>query len=261
MRAGHLSGFVAAALAIIACGASTAALGQAPGAPPSVTDPSLPQPAPLVCPAPAAAVVMPTSGLTFTLPPDPADPNALACAPSEPPPPVRPPAPSLFHMMALPIGYSPALRKWEHARESSLAGHPGPWEELVAQANRVTGGNPIGMVNQWVNWHVRYRNDPSDEWASAATTLARGYGDCEDFALAKMALLGALGIPADSMYLVLLHDRQGDQHAVLVVSREGRRYVLDNRTDRLLTAEQVDDYTPILSFSGSFAWTYGKPMR
>jgi predicted transglutaminase-like cysteine proteinase len=162
-------------------------------------------------------------------------------------------------MAALPVGKSAPQQKWESARLGVLADHPGPWDELIAQANQVSSGNPIGMVNQWVNWHVLYRADSEgDEWASAPTTLTRGFGDCEDFALAKLALLLALGIPSDEMYLVVLRDHRLDPHAVLVVNRDGRFYVLDNRTDMVLTADEIDDYTPIVSFSGAFAWTYGK---
>ena len=206
------------------------------------------------------AFVMPTTGLAFTLPPDPSANEQAACVSSAPPPPVRPPAPDLFRMAAVPVGKVPPLQKWQQARFGALADHPGPWDELLAQANQVTLGDPVGMINQWVNWHVRYRDDAAgDEWTSAGTTLERGFGDCEDFALAKMALLAALGIPPDEMFLVLLRDGRDEQHAVLVVNRDSRRYVLDNRTDKLLTADQIDDYTPILSFSGPFAWTYGNP--
>lgn len=215
---------------------------------------------PAACRAEAASFVMPTTGVPFTLPTNAGSTSALDCAVSAPPALVRPPAPSLFRMAALPVGNGGLNQKWERARLGSVTEHRGPWDELLAQANQVSSGNPIGMVNQWVNWHVRYRSDPADEWASASTTLRRGFGDCEDFALAKMALLLALGVPSDEMYLVLLRDRRLDQHAVLVVNRGGRHYVLDNRTDMVLTAEQIDDYTPILSFSGSFAWTYGKPL-
>ena len=164
-------------------------------------------------------------------------------------------------MAALPIGNALANAKWESARLGAVSEASGPWDELLAQANQVTSGNPLRMVNQWVNWHVRYRDDPAgDEWAPAVTTLRRGYGDCEDFALAKMALLRELGVSTDDMYLVLLRDRGQGEHAVLVVSRGGRLHVLDNRTDMVLAAEQVHDYTPILSFSGPFAWTYGRPV-
>lgn len=213
--------------------------------------------APIPCMEEDPGFVMPTTGVAFTLPPDPGAEAGAECADFVPPP-VRPPAPSLFRMVALPIGNNAPSRKWEDARLSAVTDHAGPWDELLDQAGQGSVHDPVGMVNRWVNWHVTYREDPvADEWATALTTLKRGYGDCEDFALAKMGLLLELGISSDDMYFVLLRDRRQVQHAVLAVNRGGRLYVLDNRTDKVLPADAIVDYTPILSFSGSFAWTYG----
>lgn len=201
--------------------------------------------------------VMPTTGMAFTLPPDEPPAELEICAPL---PPVRPMAPSLFRMIALPVGLNSSLEKWERARLGAVTDRPGPWDELLAQANMIAPGDPIDMVNRWVNWHIRYRIDlPGDEWATAPDTLSRGFGDCEDFAVAKMGLLLALGIPADDMYLVLLRDQRQTDHAVLAVNRDGRLYVLDNRTDTVLPADQIYDYTPIVSYSGPFSWIYGRP--
>ena len=209
--------------------------------------------------APAEQFVMPTTGAVFTLPGDPGATPGTDCPPPEPPPPVRPPAPSLFRMVAMPIGDNAPARKWADARVGGLTDYPGVWTELLSEARRMPALDPVQMVNQWVNWHVRYREDgPADEWATAPVTLMRGYGDCEDFALAKMALLAELGVSPDEMFLVLLRDARQADHAVLAVNRNGRFHVLDNRTDKVLPAEAIADYTPILSFSGTFAWTYGK---
>ncbi|MGX7951593.1 transglutaminase-like cysteine peptidase [Tsuneonella sp. HG249] len=217
------------------------------------------EPAPSVaipCPTEPAPVVMPTTGVPFTLPPD-DEAAAPHCAVPLPPPPVRPPAPSLFRMIALPFGNGAPTQKWHSAREDAIS-EPGPWDELLAQAGKIPGTDPVAMVNQWVNWHVSYRDDPAgDEWAPASATLRRGFGDCEDFALAKMGLLLALGVPSDDMYLVVLRDQRQNDHAVLAVKRDGAMFVLDNRTDKMLPAEAIADYTPVLSFSGAFAWTYG----
>ena len=201
--------------------------------------------------------VLPTTGMVWTFPAAAID-AATQCTPPLPPAPVRPSAPNLFRMAALPIGSMPSLQKWERARAGSLADRDGPWSEMLAQANEVTGGNPLDMVNTWVNWHVRYQDDAGpDEWADALSTLERGAGDCEDFAMTKMALLSALGIPEDDMFLVLLRDRGNSDHAVLAVRRNGGFYILDNRTDRLQEAGEIADYMPVLSYSGEFAWVYG----
>ena len=209
--------------------------------------------------------VMPTTGMAFTLPGS--EPEAVEqlhhCAPVLPPAPVRPPNPSLFSMIAMPIGYGSApMRKWDSVRTVDLSARAGPWSELLGQAGGTADKDPVTMVNSWVNWRVRYQDDRGgDDWASAPATLIRGYGDCEDFALAKMALLKALGVPSDDMFLILLRDSQRTEHAVLAVKRGGRLVILDNRTDLVLPAFKVKDYTPIMSYSGPFAWVYGEVAR
>ncbi|ANY19667.1 Transglutaminase-like domain protein [Tsuneonella dongtanensis] len=208
------------------------------------------------CDAKPEPFVMPTTGAVFTLPPEPD--TLAACEPPPPPPPPRPPAPSLFRMVAMPIGGNAVASKWDAARAGVITDRSGPWDELMSEVRRLPAADPISMVNQWVNWHVRFRDDAGrDEWSPAAETLIRGYGDCEDFALAKMGLLLALGVPGDDMYLVLLRDRAATDHAVLAVSRNGQLFVLDNRTDKILPASAIADYTPVISFSGQYAWTYG----
>ena len=131
----------------------------------------------------------------------------------------------------MPIGDNAPARKWADARLGGLADYPGAWTELLSEARRMPELDPVMMVNQRVNWHVRYREDgPADEWATAPVTLMRGYGDCEDFALAKMALLAELGVSPDEMFLVLLRDKV----LAAVTLTEGKRIVkrLDVDTDR-----------------------------
>ncbi len=209
---------------------------------------------------PKPPFVMPTTGQVFTLPP--VESTEPPC-PAEPPQPVRPPPPDLFGMAALAVTAVPVSRnKWDSARGVNLADVEGSWSELLAQITDPVTPETLDRVNMWVNWHVGFRDDPgADEWSDAVTTFTRGYGDCEDYAIGKMALLAASGVPSDDMFLVLLRDRKAQDHAVLAVRLSGTIHVLDNRTDRLLTADQIADYTPTLSFSGPFAWTYGVRLR
>lgn len=165
-------------------------------------------------------------------------------------------------MTALRAGSTASSQKWEATRSGALADHPGPWNEFLETVSTQSGLDLLATVNLWVNWRVSYRDDlRGDEWANAGMTLERGFGDCEDFALTKLALLSASGRRSDEMYLVLLRDRVGLDHAVLAVREAGRLYVLDNRTDKIQPAEAIDDYRPVLSFSGPFAWTYGQTLK
>ena len=129
------------------------------------------------------------------------------------------------------------------------------------------GGNPgqstIAAVNSWANAKIRYVEDrqlygQADYWADAKTTLRRRAGDCEDIAIAKMALLAGAGVRREDMYLTIARDlvRNAD-HALLVVKAGGKFWLLDNNTDILADASAANDYRPILSYSASGKWLHG----
>ena len=131
----------------------------------------------------------------------------------------------------------------------------------------ISGGSPghstIAAVNSWANARIRYVEDrqlfgQADYWADAKSTLRRRAGDCEDIAIAKMALLAGAGVRREDMYLTIARDlaRNAD-HALLVVKSEGKFWLLDNNTDRLLDASAANDYRPILSYSSSGKWLHG----
>ena len=152
-------------------------------------------------------------------------------------------------------------REWNRVKAEAL-----PRKFTAALAGSVAGASgeaKLAAVNAWTNTHIRFADDPAlygqrDYWASARTTLKRGAGDCEDIAIAKLQLLAAMGVPRADMVLVIARDlaRNAD-HAVLVVKLDGRHYLLDNATDRLLDASQPLDYRPILSFGANEKWLHG----
>ena len=130
----------------------------------------------------------------------------------------------------------------------------------------VAGGGTvdrIASVNSWVNRKVAYTADAklygkADYWASADETLAKGKGDCEDYAIAKMEILAAMGIARGDMYLTLARDLvRRDDHAVLIVKVDGRAIMLDNATDTLLDGDRANDYRPILSFNTNKSYLHG----
>ena len=139
---------------------------------------------------------------------------------------------------------------------SSLGGggHPG---------QATPGNSMIAAVNSWTNAKIRYVEDrqlygQADYWADAKTTLRRRAGDCEDIAIAKMALLAGAGVRREDMYLTIARDlaRNAD-HALLVVKAGGKFWLLDNNTDVLADASAANDYRPILSYSASGKWLHG----
>lgn len=237
--------------------------GPLPEAPPPVEAEAPPCPPPEASETPSPdSVILPTTGAVFSLPPIPGDETAPDCPPPGPPPPVRPPAPDIFGLSAVPVGARSLMAAWDRVREGPpLEGVQGPWMELVEQAPGLPDLDPLDMANRWVNWHVRFVEDAGpDVWASPSETMLRGWGDCEDLSIAKMGLLRLMGVADDDMFLVVLRERHRPvDHAVLAVRRGGRMWVLDNRTDKVLPAEAVTDYVPTVAYTGTFAWIYGAP--
>ena len=178
---------------------------------------------------------------------------------------VRQPAsvdrPDVFNSVALSIGRSPLDARWNQVSGAGIGG------SAAAFAATLRGEQVLAKleaVNGYVNGRVRFVDDRvqfgvADRWQVPSDTLNRGRGDCEDFALAKRAMLRAAGIPDKDLYLVVLKDlsRRAD-HAVLVVRAAGRFLVLDNGTDRIVDSSDVADYKPMLTFaSAGRSYTHG----
>lgn len=171
-------------------------------------------------------------------------------------------SPDLFGSVALAAGHTPEDAKWRRVADYVPAG-AGPWSAVLAQARHQSSREQLGTVNAWVNHAIAYAPDVAnygvaDYWGTARESLARGRGDCKDYAITKMELLRALGVPSDDLYLVLVKDlvRRQD-HAVLAVRLEGRFVVLDSGFDGVMDADDVRDYRPILTYSGARTWVHG----
>jgi predicted transglutaminase-like cysteine proteinase len=57
----------------------------------------------------------------------------------------------------------------------------------------------------------------------------QGYGDCEDFVLAKRQALIARGWPASTLLMTVVREANGEGHAVLMVRTDRGDLVLDNQ--------------------------------
>ncbi len=172
-------------------------------------------------------------------------------------------APDIFGSVALAVGQTPSSSSWRRVASASLPGLDGPWARVEQQARSLSERDQLRLVNAYVNHAIVFTDDArlykvSDYWATAAESLRRGQGDCEDYAIAKMQLLRALGVPSDHLYMVVAHDlvRHAD-HALLAVRVDGRFWILDSATDLVLSADQVRDYRPILTYSDNHTWMHG----
>lgn len=168
--------------------------------------------------------------------------------------------PDIFGTVALKVGHTPLDGRWKRASRARVSGAAGAFASSLRGVDEEAR---LDAINRYVNRRVRFVDDErqygrADVWSTANSTLGRGRGDCEDYAIAKIEMLRSAGFSERNLYLVVLKDlvRRAD-HAVAVVRSGEHMYVLDNGTDELLDSEAVSDYRPILTFSAYGTWTHG----
>ena len=170
--------------------------------------------------------------------------------------------PDVFGSVALPIGNTPYDSMW---RRASAANSPalGGWAGSFTALRQGESERLLRAVNAWVNGRIDFVEDnvggvPAENWQTATDSLGSGRGDCEDYALAKLALLAALGFDRNDLYLVIARDLiTRNNHAVLAVRSGDRLVILDNSTDELIEGDRVNDYRPIFSYSAAGRWIHG----
>jgi hypothetical protein len=73
-----------------------------------------------------------------------------------------------------------------------------------------------------------------------------GFGDCEDYAIAKFVALREASVAPDDLRLVIIRNTlSGEDHAVVAARLEGHWRLLDNRHLVMLEDEQIRRYHPI----------------
>ncbi|WP_239028054.1 transglutaminase-like cysteine peptidase [Geomonas subterranea] len=136
------------------------------------------------------------------------------------------------------------------------------WEELIARDKSRGDRDKLEKVNRFFNERLRFDNDwdvwgVEDYWATPIEFLAKGAGDCEDFAIAKYFTLKAMGVEDEKLRITYVKAlRYNIHHMVLTYygTPEAEPLVLDNLVDSIDHASRRNDLMPILSFNGSGLW-------
>jgi predicted transglutaminase-like cysteine proteinase len=125
------------------------------------------------------------------------------------------------------------------------------WLLAIVDAGRLREGRArLGEINRAINLAIRAVSDEAqyretDVWASPLTTFSRGAGDCEDYAIAKLAALRLAGIAADDLRILIMRDAvRGEDHAVAAARLDGRWLTLDNRRMAMVEDADVRNYRP-----------------
>lgn len=151
--------------------------------------------------------------------------------------------------------------------DCSLRTCSAPEAELAETLAGLTGAGllrKIITVNVVVNGFLAYVRDIesvglSDHWATPQETLRRQTGDCEDYAILKLALLEELGVPAHSLSLTVLKNEMLNAfHAVAAIETDRGFFILDNMHDQVLRDIQIAHYTPLYSLAAGRGYMHGR---
>lgn len=118
----------------------------------------------------------------------------------------------------------------------------------------------LNKVNRYWNYSIKQSTDMEvwgveDYWATPEETLAKGAGDCEDFAIAKMFHAMDLGVSPDKLRLeyVLLSHLSGKKEAHMVLAYyatpKSEPLYLDNVMFEIRTSGQRRDLEPVFSLA------------
>jgi predicted transglutaminase-like cysteine proteinase len=118
---------------------------------------------------------------------------------------------------------------------------------IVDQARAREGRARLGEVNRAINLAIKAANDGADDvWSSPLATFQRGAGDCEDYAIAKLAALRLAGVAPDDLRIVIVRDTQaGEEHAVAAARLDGHWLMLDNRRMAMVEDQAARSYQPL----------------
>lgn len=165
-------------------------------------------------------------------------------------------SPDAFRSVALPLGPNRFSQRW---RRAAAGGGSPRLIELISPARRMNRPAQAYFVNAALNRRIVFRPEAGDRWSTASETLSRSTGDCEDYAIAKMQALRALGVPDRDLFVTIGQDLAVRQaHAVLLVRLGGRFWVLDNRHDAPMLDDRYRDFMPTLSLSpDGKSWLHG----
>lgn len=134
----------------------------------------------------------------------------------------------------------------------------------IAEVTSQDEDSRLKAINTFFNRQILYRDDREtwgvvDYWASPLETLAKGQGDCEDYAIGKYFSLIAAGIPSVKMRMVYVRAQVGSiiqAHMVLAYYPEpnAEPLILDNLVTEIRPASRRPDLVPVFSFNAEGLW-------
>lgn len=134
-------------------------------------------------------------------------------------------------------------------------------DKLIQELANIDEANKLIKVNEFFNNPsiITWQDDniiwnKNDYWANRFESLGKGYGDCEDFVIAKYLTLLNLGVSENKLFFAYVYaylNGKWISHMVLAYypAPNDIPFILDNITNSIKRANQRNDLKPVLSFN------------
>ena len=122
--------------------------------------------------------------------------------------------------------------------------------QTLDEIRQYQGKALVGHLNLSVNQMIK---PAPAAWMSPLEAITMRNGDCKSYSMAKYAGAQELGIPADHVRIVIVHNRRhSEDHMITAVYQEGEWFLLDNLTNFLVKDSEKKDYEPlaVLDYKG-----------
>jgi predicted transglutaminase-like cysteine proteinase len=145
------------------------------------------------------------------------------------------------------------------------------WHRTIEAMKSMPESDKLVSANNFFNKHMRWVQDPEawgqkDYWATPLESMGNRKGDCEDFAIAKYAMLLLAGVNVDKLRITYVKAQMGgaysNVHAAHMVlayypSPAAVPLILDNLITDIYPATKRTDLTPVYGFNSRGLWVGG----
>lgn len=130
------------------------------------------------------------------------------------------------------------------------------YEEIKTEAKNLDINKKLSQINFFINGTLPGLDQHSfginEYWMTPKEFFIKGYGDCEDYAIAKYFTLLELGVKKENLYFAIV-DVKGTSgsHMVLlyVEDKKSSPLVLDNLSFKVLPLTKREDLIPKVAFN------------
>jgi predicted transglutaminase-like cysteine proteinase len=134
---------------------------------------------------------------------------------------------------------------------------------LMLKLQDQSKGIKLTEINKFFN-HFSYKNEITDYWKCQEEFLEDGYGDCDDFAIAKYFALLNLGFSESSLKLAYVHilvNNKKEAHMVLLyIHSDTLTIVLDNYNKKIHRLDNRKDIEIIYTFNNEHIYFKGQTL-